>query len=134
MNRLIGQVKNKYFFNFDIILSRPNLRSQIATSRFQIHFSPNFLPPTSSEALLHRPQAPVKFAPLVFCEELNGAVPAYSSAFSITFQCCLSSTQKCKLLHILYLKGIIFQQITESFVTFQFYLLFQVDRNRIGFI
>ena len=40
----------------------------------------------------------------------------------------------CTLLQLLYLKGMIFLQITESFVEIQFYLLFQLDKKTIGII
>jgi len=35
---------------------------------------------------------------------------------------------------LLYLKGMIFPQITESFVEIQFYRLFQLDKKTIGII
>jgi hypothetical protein len=54
-----------------------------------------------------------------------------SSAFSVTFLCCLkctNSAQKCTLLQLLYLKGLIFLKIAESFGIFQFYSLYQIDK------
>ena len=103
----------------------------------------NVLKPCSSVlicvpiASLYNGQNRIFFVCVILCVSVANALfprSGYSSAFSVTFQCCLSLTQKCKLLHILYLKGIIFLQITKSFVAIQFYLLFQVDRNRIGII
>ena len=97
---------------------------------FSFHFSPNFLPPTSSEALLHR-------LPFSHFSPITSHIfqYRYSSACSVTFLCCLKCThsaQKCTLLQLLYLKRMIFLKYQNLSVYIIFYTLYQIDKRSLG--